>query len=50
MIQQLKIHFRKILISLLWEMKKIVKTLIFFSFSIKTLFNWIFNQYPKDTR
>ena len=36
----LRIHFRKVLTSLLWEMKKAVKTLItFFSFSIKTFFN-----------
>ena len=27
----LTIHFRKVLTSLLWEMKKTVKTLIFFS-------------------
>ena len=24
--------------------------LFIFSFPIKTLFNWIFNQYPKSTR
>ena len=36
------------------EMKKAVKTLIVFffliSFPIKTIFNWIVNQYPKGTR
>ena len=33
------------------ENKKIVKTLIvFFSFPIKIIFNWILNQYPKGTR
>ena len=32
-------------------MKKAVKILIaFFSFPIKTFFNWILNQYPKNTR
>ena len=36
---------KKILISLLWKMKKAVKKLIaFFSFSIKTFFNQILNQ------
>jgi len=36
----LRIHFRKVFISLLWEIKKAIKTLIaFFSFSIKTFFN-----------
>ena len=36
----LRIQFRKVLISLLWEMKRTVKILItFFSFSIKTFFN-----------
>ena len=39
-IHWLRIHFRKVLTSLLWEMKKAIKTLIvFFSFSIKTFFN-----------
>ena len=41
----LRIYFRKVLTSLLWEMKKAIKTLIiFFSFSIKTFFNQILNQ------
>ena len=36
----LRIQFMKVLTSLLWEMKKTVKTLItFFYFSIKTFFN-----------
>ena len=36
----LRIYFRKVFISLLWEIKKAIKTLIaFFSFSIKTFFN-----------
>ena len=36
----LRIHFRKVFISLLWEIKKAIKTSIaFFSFSIKTFFN-----------
>ena len=36
----LRIQFRKVLTSLLWEMKRTVKTLVtFFSFSIKTFFN-----------
>ena len=49
--QCLTIHFKKVLTQLLWEMKKIVKTLIaffFFSFPIKHFFKWIVNQYPKD--
>ena len=33
------IHFRKVLTSLLWKMKKVVKTLITSFFLIKTLFN-----------
>ena len=42
----LRIHFRKVLTSLLWEMKKTIKILItFFSFSIKIFFNQILNQY-----
>ena len=45
----LTINFRKVLTSLLWEMKKAVKTLIIF-FSIKTFFNWILNECPKGTR
>ena len=41
----LRIHFRKVFISLLWEIKKTIKTLItFFSFFIKTFFNYILNQ------
>ena len=41
----LRIHFRKVLTSLLWEMKKAIKTFItFFSFSIKTFFNQVLNQ------
>ena len=45
----LTIHFKKVLTSLLWEMKKTIKILIvfFFSFPIKTFFNWILNQCPK---
>ena len=44
------IYFRKILTSFLWEMKKTVKILIvFFSFSIKTFFNWIINEWHKGT-
>ena len=36
----LRIHFRKVFISLLWEIKKAIKTLIdFLPFSIKTFFN-----------
>ena len=42
----LRINFKKVLILLLWEMKKVVKILIFFSFPIKTFFNWIINQCP----
>jgi len=34
----LTIHFRKVLIPFLWEMEKVVKTLIFFSFPIKIFF------------
>ena len=43
----LTIYFKKILTLLLWEIKKVIKTLIVFFFPIKTFFNWIFNQYPK---
>ena len=44
----LTIYFRKNLTLLLCEMKKVVKTLIiFFSFPIKTFFNWILHQYLK---
>ena len=43
----LTIYFRKVLTLFLWEMKKTVKTLIFFF--IKTFFNWILNQWPKST-
>ena len=36
----LRIHFRKVFISLLWEIKKAIKILInFLPFSIKTFFN-----------
>ena len=35
----LTIYFRKFLTSLLWEMKKVVKILIFFSFLIKLSLN-----------
>ena len=45
----LTIHFRKVLTSLLWKMKKTVKTLIFFPL-IKTFFNCILNQFLKGTR
>ena len=40
-------YFIFILTPLLWEMKKNIKTLIFFSFPIKTFFKWIINQCPK---
>ena len=41
------IYFKKFLILLLWEMKNVIKALIvFFSFPIKTFFNWIVNQCP----
>ena len=41
----LTIHFKKVLTSLLWEMKKAVKILIVFFFSlIKTFFKQIVNQ------
>ena len=47
----LKIYFKKVLISLLWEMKKVVKTLIVFFFysPIKTFLKWILKESPKDT-
>ena len=32
----------------LWEIEKIVKTLITFFFSIKTFFKWIINHYFKS--
>ena len=36
----LRIHFKKVFISLLWEIKKAIKTLIaFLPFFIKTFFN-----------
>ena len=42
---QLRIHFKKVFISLLWEIKKVIKILIaFLPFSIKTFFNQILNQ------
>ena len=46
----LRIQLKEVLTLLLWEMKKVVKILIaFFSFPIKTFYNWILNQCPKDT-
>ena len=35
--------------TILWKMKKTIKTLIIF-FLIKTFFNWIVNKYFKSTR
>jgi len=39
--------FKKILTSFLWEIEKIVKTLIVFFFPIKIFFKWIINYCPK---
>ena len=42
--------FRKVLTLLLWKMKKIGNIYIYIYIHIKTFFNWIVNQYPKDIR
>ena len=38
------IYFKKILTPLLWEIKKTVKILFFFSFPIKYFYKWMVNQ------